>query len=88
VDVIEVTQFGGPEMLRIARRPAPVAGPGQVVVRILAANVNPTDLAARAGHGPIAMPEPPFVPGWDFAGDVQLLGEGVTAAFPATASPG
>src|SRR6202161_2955942 len=69
-------------MLRIARRPAPVAGPGQVVVRLLAPNVNPTDLAARAGHGPIAMPGPPFVPGWDFAGDVQLVGEGVTGFVP------
>jgi NADPH2:quinone reductase len=82
MDVIEVTGFGGPDMLRTARRPAPVAGPGQVVVRIHAANVNPTDLAARAGYGPIAMPEPPFVPGWDFAGDVECVGEGTTGFQP------
>lgn len=75
--VIEVTGFGGPEVLRLAQRPEPRPGAGEVTVRIRAANVNPTDLSARAGHGPGGMPDTPFVPGWDFAGEIAELGEGV-----------
>jgi NADPH:quinone reductase-like Zn-dependent oxidoreductase len=64
-----------------AERPDPVAGPGQVVVRVRAANINPTDLAARAGWLHPSMtrkPEPPYVLGWDFAGEVASTGQGVT----------
>ena len=78
--VCEVTAFGGPEVLRTSERPWPVPGPGEVVVRIAAANVNPTDLAARSGAHRARMPElaPPFVVGWDLAGVVSELGEGAT----------
>lgn len=70
--VCEVSAFGGPEVLRIAERPTPVAGPGEVLVAVQATAVNPTDLAARSGHHRKRMPdlEPPFVPGWDIAGVV------------------
>jgi NADPH2:quinone reductase len=71
--VIEVSDFGSPEVLRLAERADPVPGPGQVVVRIAAANVNPTDLAARVGHFPRGAVSPPFVPGWDFSGEVVSL---------------
>jgi NADPH:quinone reductase-like Zn-dependent oxidoreductase len=74
--VIEVTRAGGPEVLQVAERPDPTPGPGEAVVRIAAANVNPTDLGARTGHGPRAMPDPPYVLGWDFAGEVVAVGEG------------
>ena len=74
--VVEVTRVGGPDVLQIAERPDPTPGPGEAVVRIEAANVNPTDLGARAGHGPRAMPEPPYVLGWDFAGEVIAVGPG------------
>jgi NADPH2:quinone reductase len=79
--VAEVTTFGGPEVLRVAERPDPVAGTGQVVVRIHAATINPTDLGTRAGQARRRLPdlEPPFVPGWDLAGEVTGVGEGVTA---------
>jgi NADPH:quinone reductase-like Zn-dependent oxidoreductase len=46
--VCEVSAFGGPEVLRIAERPWPVAERGEVIVEVLATSVNPTDLAARA----------------------------------------
>ena len=49
--VVEVTKLGGPEVLRVAERPDPVPGPSQVVVRVRAANVNPTDLGARLDVG-------------------------------------
>jgi NADPH2:quinone reductase len=76
--VCEVTEFGGPEVLRVAERPDPEAAPGEVVVKIAAANVNPTDLAARAGAARrrIADLEPPFVPGWDLAGEIADAGDG------------
>ena len=82
--VAEVTAFGGPEVLRIAERPDPVAGTGQVVVRIHAAAINPTDLGTRAGQARRRLPdlEPPFVPGWDLAGEVTSVGDGATEYAP------
>jgi NADPH:quinone reductase-like Zn-dependent oxidoreductase len=77
--VVEVVAFGGPEVLRPAERPEPTPGAGEVVVRIEAANVNPTDLGARSGAVRGRMPDlrPPFVLGWDLAGVVSAVGEGV-----------
>ena len=74
--VAEVTAFGGPEVLRITERPDPAPAPGEVVVRIRAANVNPTDLSVRSGPARRRLPElqPPFVPGWDLAGEVTAVG--------------
>jgi NADPH2:quinone reductase len=71
-----VTELGGPEVLKLAEREDPAPGPGQVVVRVRAANVNPTDLGARAGAGR-GVPDPPFVLGWDLAGVVASIGDGV-----------
>jgi NADPH:quinone reductase-like Zn-dependent oxidoreductase len=80
--VIEVTEVGGPEVLQVVERPDPTPGPGEAVVRIEAANVNPTDLGARTGHGPRAMPDPPYVLGWDFAGEVVAVGDGDVEVSP------
>jgi NADPH:quinone reductase len=82
--VAEVTAFGGPEVLRLAERPDPAPAPGEVVVRIRAANVNPTDLGTRSGQARARMPDlqPPFVPGWDLAGEVTAVGGEVTAFAP------
>jgi NADPH:quinone reductase-like Zn-dependent oxidoreductase len=70
--VCEVTAFGGPEVLVAGERPWPTAATGEVVVRIEATNVNPTDIAARFGAHRQRMPDlqPPFIPGWDLAGTV------------------
>jgi NADPH2:quinone reductase len=76
VQAVEVTELGGPEVLKLAEREDPVPGPGQAVVRVRAANVNPTDLGARAGAGR-GVPDPPFVLGWDLAGVIASVGEGV-----------
>ncbi|MFF5919211.1 NADP-dependent oxidoreductase [Streptomyces flavochromogenes] len=70
--VVEVTAYGGPEVLRMARRPEPVAGdvPGRVRVRLKAAGVNQADVRIRAGlyAGAVGELKPPFVLGTDFAG--------------------
>lgn len=77
--VVEVTAFGGPDVLHLRDQPDPVGGPGEVVVRIRAATVNPTDLTARSGEIRARLPDlrPPFVPGWDLSGDVIAVGPGV-----------
>jgi NADPH:quinone reductase len=74
---VQVKELGGPEVLELAERDDPVPGPRQVVVRVRAANVNPTDLGARAGRGR-AGPDPPFVLGWDLAGQVAAAGDEVS----------
>ncbi|MFF7440778.1 zinc-binding dehydrogenase [Streptomyces sp. NPDC008122] len=70
--VVEVTEYGGPEVLRMARRPIPEAGavPGKVRVALKAAGVNQADLRIRAGRYADAVGDltPPFVLGTDFAG--------------------
>lgn len=74
---VAVTATGGPEVMKVVELPDPVAGPDQVVVRVRAACVHPADLAACSGHLPGGPLPPPFQPGWDIAGDVVEVGDGV-----------
>jgi NADPH:quinone reductase-like Zn-dependent oxidoreductase len=71
-----ITEHGPPEVLRVQERPDPEAGPGEVRVRVRAAGINFADLLARVGLYPDA-PKPPCVVGYEVAGAVELLGEGV-----------
>jgi NADPH:quinone reductase len=84
VRVVEVTAFGGPDVLRPADRPDPEPGPGEVLVEIHATTVNPTDLATRDGTSRRRLPElePPFVPGWDVAGVLPATGDRVVGLIP------
>ncbi len=67
------------DVLKVGERPDPVAGPGEVVVRIHASGVNPSDVKARAGaRGPIAFPY--VIPHSDGAGVIEEVGEGVDAS--------
>lgn len=72
-----ITTHGGPEVLQVQQRPDPVAGAGEVLVRVKAAGINFADVMARAGLYPDA-PKPPAVVGYEFAGVVEALGEGVS----------
>ncbi|RFS81790.1 NADP-dependent oxidoreductase [Actinomadura spongiicola] len=77
------TEPGGPEVLRVLDVPIPEAGPGEVLVRVRTAGVQPFDLAVRAGWSPPGTPEGfPRVPGNEFAGVVDKVGDGVTALSP------
>src|SRR5690606_31465268 len=70
---------GGPEVLRVTELPAPQAGPGQVRVRVRTAGVQPFDAAVRAGWVPQGLTGGlPRIPGNEFAGVVDQVGEGVT----------
>jgi NADPH:quinone reductase-like Zn-dependent oxidoreductase len=62
-------------------RPEPQAGPGQVRIAVRAAGMNFSDLLARIGMYPDA-PKPPCVIGYEIAGDVESVGEGVQSVKP------
>jgi NADPH:quinone reductase-like Zn-dependent oxidoreductase len=71
--------YGGPDILEPVDIPRPSPGPGQVLVRVLASSVNPIDWKIASGKLRLLMPvKLPFVPGFDVAGDIVELGQGVT----------
>jgi NADPH2:quinone reductase len=70
-------EFGGPEMLKLDDVPDPVAGPGQVLVRLHAVGVNPYDTYMLSGHY-ATKPPLPYSPGADAAGVVEAVGAEVT----------
>jgi NADPH:quinone reductase len=73
---IQVHKFGGPEVLEYLDVPTPKPGPGQILVRVHAAGVNPYDTYMRNGTYAIKPPLP-YTPGSDAAGTVEAVGEGV-----------
>ncbi len=68
MQVITVSEFGGPEVLRVSEAPLPRPGPGEVLVRVLAAGVGPWDVSLRRGALSGRLP---YVPGGEFAGVVE-----------------
>lgn len=79
---VEAKAFGGPEVLVVSEVADPVAGPGEVVVAVAAADVMFLDTLLRSGAGRNFFPvEPPFVPGGAVAGVVRSVGPGVDAEW-------
>ncbi len=77
MNVVEISEPGGPEVLKPASRPVPVPGPGEALIRVAAAGVNRPDLMQRAG----LYPPPPGasdLPGLEVAGEVVALGDGAS----------
>ena len=74
---IRVTAFGGPEVLKLEEVPTPQPGPGEVLVRIRAAGVNPVETYIRAGTY-ARLPNLPYTPGNDGAGVVEQVGSDVS----------
>src|SRR5690349_21932442 len=75
--VVGISKPGGPEVLLPETRSLPVPGPGEILVKVMAAGVNRPDVAQRSG----AYPPPPGasdLPGLEIAGEVVALGEGAT----------
>ncbi|MER5940517.1 MULTISPECIES: NADP-dependent oxidoreductase [unclassified Streptomyces] len=72
--------LGGPEALKVVELERPEPGPNEVLVRVRAAGLNPTDWKHRANGGFLG--EPPFVLGWDVSGAVEAVGIGVAAFRP------
>jgi NADPH:quinone reductase len=78
VKAIVVREFGEPDVLRLEDAPDPAAGPGQVLVRIRAAGVNPVETYIRRGAY-ARKPALPFTPGADAAGTVEAVGPDAAA---------
>src|SRR3954447_6425237 len=78
---VVITKHGPPEMLRVEERPEPAVGAGEVRIAVKAAGINFADLMARAGVYPDA-PPPPCVVGYEVAGEVESVGEGVADFKP------
>lgn len=78
---IVLTQYGGPDDLRYTDIVKPEPGPGQVLVRVIAASVTPSIVKRAAGllRGIAPELEFPWVPGADFSGVVEPVGQGVPA---------
>lgn len=72
--------LGGPEVLKEVEIERPAPRPNEVLVRVRAAGVNPTDWKHRENGGFLG--EPPFVLGWDLSGVVEAVGIGVAAFRP------
>ncbi len=73
---VAITKHGGPEVLQVQERPEALLGAGQVRIDVAAAGVNFADVMARIGVYPDA-PKPPCVVGYELAGTVVEVGEGV-----------
>jgi NADPH:quinone reductase len=74
-----ITTAGGPDVLRIESRPLPVAGRGEVLVRVRASGINRADILQRMGRYAPPAGVPADIPGLEFAGEIAGLGESVTS---------
>lgn len=76
MQAIEISEAGGPEVLRLCERPVPQAAAGEVLIKVAAAGLNGADLAQRRGVYP-----PPKgasdIPGLEVSGTIEALGEGI-----------
>jgi NADPH:quinone reductase-like Zn-dependent oxidoreductase len=73
---VVITEHGEPDVLEVQERPDPPVGPGEVRIAVRATGINFADLLARTGMYPDA-PKPPCVVGYEVAGTIESVGEGV-----------
>jgi NADPH:quinone reductase-like Zn-dependent oxidoreductase len=78
---VVITKHGGPEVLKVQERPDPMLGPGEVRIAVAATGINFADVMARMGLYPDA-PKTPCVVGYEVAGTVLEIGEGVEGLSP------
>lgn len=74
---VVITKPGGPEVLQVQELPMPVPKPGEVRVKVMATAVNRLDLLQRMGKYPVPKDDPQDIPGVEYAGVVDALGDGV-----------
>ena len=72
-----LTAHGAPDVLKVREQPEPIARRGQIRIAVRAAGVNFADIMARQGLYPDA-PKPPAILGYEVAGTVESVGDGVT----------
>lgn len=71
--IIEVKEFGDPDVMELVERPAPLPAAGQVVVKVEAVGVNPVETYIRAGTYP-RLPDLPYTPGGNVSGTIYSCG--------------
>src|SRR5687767_614650 len=76
-----IEHTGPPDVIKIGDLPKPIAGPGQVLVKVGAVSVNPIDTYIRSGMVPANLPNP-YIPGCDLAGTVEAVGAGAMKFKP------
>src|ERR1700692_3804513 len=79
---VVITKHGGPGVLRVEERPDPELGAGEVRIAVAAAGINFADVMARMGLYADA-PKTPCVVGYECAGTILELGEGISQSHPA-----
>jgi NADPH2:quinone reductase len=77
--VLTLRKFGGPDGFAVAECRVPEPGPGEVLVKVLAASVQFTDVLLRKGQYPELKEKPPLVLGYDLVGEVVKVGPSVTS---------
>ena len=77
---VQVSRFGGPDGLEVVGAPMPTAGRDEVRVRVLASSLEYTDVVIRRHlYAQTMRRRPPFVLGYDVVGEIDQIGDGVTA---------
>lgn len=80
---VRIHRYGGADALVYGDAPKPAPGPGELLVRVRAAGINPVDWKIRAGKARwVLRHRLPLVPGWDFSGEVAELGAGAAGFSP------
>lgn len=82
---VEITSYGAPDVLRLGERPDPVAGAGEVLIRVRASGINRPDVLQRMGHYPVP-PGASDIPGLEVAG--EIVGGDAQAMAAAGLRPG
>jgi NADPH:quinone reductase-like Zn-dependent oxidoreductase len=78
MNAIRIHAYGGPEQLRYESAPIPVAGAGQILIRLHATSVNPWDYKLASGAFRDFVPLTfPYIPGGEYCGVVEAIGQGV-----------
>jgi NADPH:quinone reductase-like Zn-dependent oxidoreductase len=86
MQAVRIHEFGAPSVMRIESAPRPAPGPGELLVRVHAAAINPVDTGARSGHvQDLVHARFPYIPGFDISGVVEEMGDGVTRFAPGDA---
>ena len=82
---VRIHRYGGPDVLGLEETARPEPGPDEVLVRVLAAGVNPVDWKTREGRGAARRwsgERFPVILGWDLSGTVEAVGRSVTTVRP------
>jgi NADPH:quinone reductase-like Zn-dependent oxidoreductase len=82
---VVIDGYGGPDRLEVREMEKPEPGPGQLLVRVRAASVNPLDWKMRSGRMRYVKPARPMILGYDLAGEVEAIGAEVSHFEPGDA---